>query len=422
VEKKMEQKNNYKKYYITAFVLYLNYFIHGIGVSILAQYKQQFAAQWGAKTLANGTYDVSSVVMVIAALGLGRLVALPFAGPLSDKIGRRTAALIGIGSYIIYFIGIAFSPNASVAYLFALMGGIANSFLDTGVIPACMEILVKSTGLASILTKLGVSLGQFTLPMMLGYVAANSMSYKTLFYVMPLLFVIIFILVAVMPMPKISAAKSAVGNKEESLLQKIKGIKFTPASVALILIGFTCTSTFQLWLNCIQEFAKSTGLKNPSIIQSYYSIGTITAVLITAALVGKFVNPVRFLFLYPLVAMIMLIIVYVVKTPQITLIGGFVVGYSAAGGVLQMAVATINDMFPTIKGTITSVIMIASSAANYAVLSTAGAITKAYGVNGPKYVLLLNIGITFVGVLLALYVNMSYSKATAKVNLSKAAM
>lgn len=407
----MEQKINYKKYYLTAFVLYLNYFIHGIGVSILAQYKQQFAAQWGAKLLSNGTYDVSSVVMVIAALGLGRLIALPFAGPLSDKIGRRASALIGIASYIIYLVGIAFSPNASVAYVCALAGGIANSFLDTGVIPACMEILVESTGLASILTKLFISVGQLGLPMMIGYIAANHMSYKTLFYVMAGLFVVIAFLVAIMPMPKTSLGNKAQ-EKEESLFQKIKSVKFTPTSIALILIGFTCTSTFQLWLNCIQEFAKSTGLKNPSVIQTYYSMGTIVAVILTALLVKQTIKPVRILVVYPLIAMIMLIIVYVVKTPQITLIGGFVIGISAAGGVLQLAVSTINDMFPKIKGIITSIIMIASSAANYAVLSVAGGITKSYGVNGPKYVLLLNIAITCVGVLLAIYVNMSYRKAS----------
>nr|WP_183279732.1 MFS transporter [Clostridium fungisolvens] len=410
---------NYKKYYITAFVLYLNYFIHGIGVSILAQYKQQFAAQWGAKLLANGTYDVSSVVMVIAALGLGRLVALPFAGPLSDKIGRRFSALIGISSYIIYLVGIALSPNASVAYLCALVGGIANSFLDTGVIPACMEILVESTGLASILTKLFISIGQLGLPMMIGYVAANHMSYKTLFFVMSALFIVIAILVSFMPMPK-SSSESNGQTKQESLFQKIRSVKFTPTSIALILIGFTCTSTFQLWLNCIQEFAKSTGLKNPSVIQSYYSIGTIVAVILTAVLVKQTIKPVRILVVYPLIAMIMLIIVYVVKTPQITLIGGFVIGFSAAGGVLQLAVSTINDMFPKIKGIITSIIMIASSAANYAVLSVAGALTKSFGVNGPKYVLLLNIGITFVGVLLALYVNMSYRKVSVEKNSARA--
>jgi predicted MFS family arabinose efflux permease len=225
------------------------------------------------------------------------------------------------------------------------------------------------------------------------------------------LFVVIAFLVAIMPMPKTSLGNKGQ-EKEESLFQKIKSVKFTPTSIALILIGFTCTSTFQLWLNCIQEFAKSTGLKNPSVIQTYYSMGTIVAVILTALLVKQTIKPVRILVVYPLIAMIMLIIVYVVKTPQITLIGGFVIGFSAAGGVLQLAVSTINDMFPKIKGIITSIIMIASSAANYAVLSVAGGITKSYGVNGPKYVLLLNIAITCVGVLLAIYVNMSYRKAS----------
>lgn len=402
------QKN--KAFYLTAFVLYLNYFIHGIGVSILGQYKQDFAAQWGAKMLEDGTYDVSAVVMVIAALGLGRLIALPFAGPLSDKLGRRTAALIGISSYIIYFVGIALSPTASVAYACALFGGIANSFLDTGVIPACMEILEGATGLASILTKLFISIGQLVLPFVLGTVAANELSYKTLFFVMPALFVVIGLLLAFMPMPKSSAVQTA-GGKEESLIARMKKIKFTPTSIALILIGFTCTATFQLWLNCNQELGKMVGLENPRMIQTYYSMGTICAVLITAALVKNTVKPIRFLVAYPLVATVMLAIIYVVKTPTIVLVGGFVIGYAAAGGVLQLAVATINDLFPTIKGTITSIIMIASSLANYSVLSVAGGITKAYGTQAPLYILMLNIGITTVGVILALYVNMSYAKA-----------
>ena len=81
--------NNNKKYYPTALALYLSYFIHGIGVSILGQYKQEFASMWNANLLADGSFDVSSVLVVSAALGLGRLISLPFAGPLSDKLGRR---------------------------------------------------------------------------------------------------------------------------------------------------------------------------------------------------------------------------------------------------------------------------------------------------------------------------------------------
>lgn len=37
---------NAKRFYPTAIALYFTYFIHGIGVSILGQYKQDFAGVW----------------------------------------------------------------------------------------------------------------------------------------------------------------------------------------------------------------------------------------------------------------------------------------------------------------------------------------------------------------------------------------
>lgn len=56
-------------------------------------------------------------------------VSLPFAGPLFDKLGRRISVLIGAASYVIFFIGIAFSPNIQVAYVAAVLGGIAIGIL-----------------------------------------------------------------------------------------------------------------------------------------------------------------------------------------------------------------------------------------------------------------------------------------------------
>lgn len=406
---KTTESINFKKYYPTAFIMYLSFFIHGIGVSILGQYKQNFAGQWGSEKLADGTFDVGSVLIVIAALGLGRLITLPISGPVSDKFGRKASALTGIVCYAVYFIGIVFSPNMYVAYAFAIIGGAANSFIDTGVIPACLEILVESSGLATILTKLAVSLGQLALPTMIGFVAANQLSFKSIFYLMAALIIIDGILIAFMPLPPMNSNVKK-GDKENSK------IKFTPASIALIAIGFTCTSTFQLWLNCNQEFGKMVGMADPSKIQSYYSSGTILAVLFTAFLVKRNVKAVKILVVYPAIAAIMLTIVYLVKTPAICLIGGFVIGFSAAGGVLQMATATANDMFPTNKGKITSIIMIASSLANYIILNIAGIITKNGGLNGPMYVILLNIAITVVGVLLALFVNIQYKQNKISLN------
>ena len=112
-----------KKYLPSALILYLNYFIHGVGCSILGQavIKEALAASWGVEAMA--------ITAISAALGLGRLIALPFAGPLSDKLGRRISTAIGSGSYAIYLIGLALAFNAGtnggyqIAYVCAIVGG-----------------------------------------------------------------------------------------------------------------------------------------------------------------------------------------------------------------------------------------------------------------------------------------------------------
>ena len=53
---------------------------------------------------------------------------------------------------------------------------------------------------------------------------------------------------------------------------KKEKMKFTPASIALICIGFTSSSTFMIWLNCNQELGKLYGLADPSKIQSFNSM------------------------------------------------------------------------------------------------------------------------------------------------------
>lgn len=392
---------NAKRFYPTAIALYFTYFIHGIGVSILGQYKQDFAGVWGADKLSDGTFDVSMVIAVIAALGLGRLLTLPISGPFSDKFGRKPSALIGVALYAVYFIGLAFAPNMYIAYAFAFVGGAANSFLDTAVTPSILEIFTKNGAIANMFTKFSISIGQFVLPFAIGMVAAANMSFRTLFVITMVLIVIDGLIIAFMPFPPMN---NNVGGEKA----KPEKMKFNATSWAIIGIGFTCTSTFQLWLNCNQELGKLYGMADPSKIQSFYSLGTMCAILITAVLVKKFILPVRILILYPAIATLMLLIIYIVQTPTICLIGGFVIGYAAAGGVLQLAVSTANEFFPTNKGKITSIVMISSSLANYIVLNVASYITKAGGIEGPKYVLLFNVAITVIGILLAIFVNMRY--------------
>ena len=382
-----------KKYLPSALILYLNYFVHGIGCSILSQQvvKEMLAQQWGLN-------DVMAVTSIAAALGLGRLISLPFAGPLSVKLGRRLSVLIGCASYVIFFVGIAFSPNTTVAYVAAVLGGIANSFLDTATYPAVAEIIYKYTGIATMGIKFFISVAQLLMPFFLGVAAGSSMSYLMLPLVAGIVIAVLGVLAIFAPFPAASES-----GKSESFIDNLKNAHFSIESVALILIGFTSTATFQLWLNCAQTFGKDVAgiaSESVSIMQTYYSAGTMVALVVTSLLITKF-KQVRFLVIYPAISAVMLVLVYLIKSPTICYIGAFVIGYAAAGGVLQMATAVVNDLFPKIKGTITSLVMIASSLCNYTILTAAAKMTA-------SGVIVMNIAITVIGVLLAVYVNARY--------------
>ncbi len=388
-----------KKFLPSALILYLNYFIHGIGCSILGQQvvKDRLAQQWGIG-------DVMAVTAVAAALGLGRLISLPIAGPLSDKLGRKASVVIGCACYVVFLLGIAFSPNMAIAYVAAVMGGIANSFLDTATYPAVAEIINKYTGIATMGIKFFISIAQLLMPFFLGLVAGSTMSYLMLPVVAGIAIGALGIIAIFAPFPTVEGT-----GAKESLLKNIKEAHFTVESIALILIGFTSTATFQLWLNCAQTFGKEIAgipAESVSMMQTYYSAGTMVALVVTSLLITKF-KQVRFLLIYPAISVLMLVLVYLVKTPTICFVGAFVIGYAAAGGVLQMATATVNDLFPKIKGTITSLVMIASSLCNYTILTAAAKMTA-------QGVIIMNIVITVIGVALALFVNMRYGKLAEK--------
>lgn len=399
-----------KKYYPTALALYITYFVLGIAASIMGHYKQEFAALWGAPLLSNGSYDVSSVVAVIAAIGLGRLIAFPFAGPLSDKLGRRLSALIGCALYAIFLLCVTYTKNLYLGYIMAIISGMANSFLDTSITPSCMEIFKEKGTIANIFTKLAISIAQFLLPFAIGFVAANALPFNLIFLATAAIIIIDGIALAFLPFPPYKKPAAATEGKPKEKM------KFTPSAVILVILGFTTSTTFMLWMNCNQELGLMYGLTNPSMIQTYYSVGIVVALFVNAALLNKGLKPASILIIYPCCALLTLIVVYFVHAPVMCLIGGFLMGYFAAGGVLQLVTAVANEMFPNNRGVITSIVMISSSLANYIVISIAGVLTRIGGANGPSLVLLFNMSITLIGIILAVCLKHFQKKEAAAVN------
>lgn len=393
----MNQTVDSRKYYPTALALYITYFVLGIAASIMGQYKQNFAAMWGAAALPDGNYDVSGVVAVIAAIGLGRLIAFPIAGPLSDRLGRRLSALIGCTLYAVFFLAVTFSPNLYVGYVLAVISGMANSFLDTSITPSCMEIFKEKGTIANIFTKLSISIAQFLLPFAISFVAVENLPFNTIFLATAVIIVVDGIFLAFLPFPPFERAVKGDKKKEK--------MRFTPAAIVLVCLGFTTSTTFMLWMNCNQELGALYGLADPSKIQSFYSVGIVLALFVSAALLKRNVEPAKILVAYPTVAFLTLGTIYFVQQPIMCLAGGFLLGFFAAGGVLQLVTAVANEMFPKNRGVITSIVMIASSIANYLTVSAAGILTRVGGTDGPRLVLLFNMAVTLVGILLALYLN-----------------
>ncbi len=394
----MNQTVESKRYYPTALALYITYFVLGVAATIMGQYKQNFAALWGAGVLPDGSYDVSGVVAVIAAIGLGRLIAFPVAGPLSDRLGRRLSALIGCGLYAVFLLTISYCPNLYLGYVLAIISGMANSFLDTSITPSCMEIFKEKGTIANIFTKLSISIAQFLLPFAIGFVAVKNLPFNLVFLGTAAIIIVDGIFLAFLPFPPFERTGKGTGEKREKM-------HFTPAAIVLVCLGFTTSTTFMLWMNCNQELGRLYGLADPSKIQSFYSVGIVLALFASAALLKRNVAPAKILVAYPSVALVTLVAIYFIRQPFMCLVGGFLLGFFAAGGVLQLVTAVANEMFPKNRGVITSIVMIASSLANYIVISVAGVLTRVGGTNGPRLVLLFNMAVTLVGILLALYLN-----------------
>ena len=392
-----------KKYYPTAFALYMTYFVLGVAGSIMGQYKQELAGLWGAQILADGTYDVSGVLAVIAALGLGRLIAYPFAGPISDRFGRRVPALVGCALYLIFFAAVCYTHSYALAYILGICSGAANGFLDVSITPSCMEIFKEKGTIANIFTKLSISIAQFLLPFAIGFVAAEALPFSTIFIFCAALIAVTGIALCFLPFPPFERVVKVKGQKKEHM-------KLSPSAVILIILGFTTSSTFMIWLNCYQELAISYGIADPSKVQSLYSIGIVLALFANAALLARGLKPSKILVIYPSCAAVTLAAALLIQQGWICYPAGFLMGFFAAGGVLQLVTSVAVEMFPRNRAVMTSIVMISSSIANYAVLSIAGALTSIGGANGPRLIMIFNIAITVVGIVLAVILNARFDK------------
>ena len=388
------------KYMPTALAMYINYFIHGMGAIILAQNIDFLMEQFNT--------NKAGVSYVISALGLGRLIVLFVSGILSDKYGRKPFILLGMGTYAIFMGGILVSTNVTMAFFFALLAGMANSFMDAGTYPALTECFPKASGSANVAIKAFISAGQFILPWMISFLIANDLYFGWTFIFCIAVFLINGIFIMKLSFPAFKAVENTKEVATEQKTEATEKANFWIEGICLILIGFTATATFQIIANWLPSFAREVAGVEQTVslkLISIYSTGSIVSVFVTSILVAKWIKQVRFTFVYPLISLIMLVVLWMFPSTITCIVAAFVIGFSAAGGVLQLALTSMSELFPSSKGKITGIVFTASSIASTVVPSITGILADI----NLSHVILFDIGVTALGVVLALIVNIRYN-------------
>ena len=380
------------KYVPTAAGLYLNYLIHGMGVLLITLNMANLQEQWGT--------DRAGVSIVISSLGIGKLATI-VTGFLSDRYGRKPFIYLGIVSYLIFFFGILLTKNIYMAYFFGILAGMANSFLDSGTYPALMESFPNSASRANVLIKAFVSAGQFLLPFIISLLIWANMWFGWSFIIAAALIVISGIYLIKMPFPdhrakKEIAEKSTAPTAQQPDASAMDMIIFT-------LYGYIGMATFYLvsqWLAQYGQFVAGIPYESAIKLLSIYTAGSLTCVFVTATFVKNVINSAVAMVLYTAISTISLLVVCLFPTPLIVTGFAFVIGFSAAGGVLQLGATIMAMSFPSGKGKATGIFYTAGSIASFTIPLITAKLSKI----SIASIMWFDLIIAIIGFVIALYI------------------
>jgi len=392
----MEQTRSYRPLCLS---LYLNYFVHGIGVLILAQNMDALAARWGS---------LADVMSVIGMLGIGRLIVLFVSGKLSDKYGRKPFVLLGMITYIAFFLGILVSPTTAVACVFGILAGIANSFLDAGTYPALIESYPESASTVTVLLKAFISAGQFLLPLFIGVLVMMNAWYGWSFIVVAVILALNFVIMLKMGFPAMNRVGNSDKNDASEAPVEAPKSKWYLEGICFVLYGYISQATFYLISQWLTKYGVAVA-QMPDLaarsLMSYYSIGSLACVFFTAFITKKGVRPITLLVVYTLISTLAIGGLYYYPSASLAPILSAVVGFSAAGGVMQLGLVMMTEMFPKGKGTMTGIFYTTGSIASFTIPVVTGYMADS-GINS---IMGLDAAIALAGFIVACIIYVRYN-------------
>ena len=398
---KLSVKRN--KYIPTISSLYVNYAFQGIAAIIVSQNMSVLRSQWGA--------SLSQVTLVLSAVGLGRILSINLAGIISDRLGRKPAVILGIISYIVFFLGLLYSPNYILGFIFSVFAGFGNAFLDTATYPVVVEAFdnrSKNSAL-SVLNKAFISMGQFVFPIIVRFMLNNDIYFGWTFLISALCMLINLLIVLRLPFPEVSHGKPVQTDLQSEPVSDYKptGAKFRVEGLALMVFSFVSVSLFNIFITWIPTFTQSAlGMKEADslIWVSAYSIFSFVSVFVTSFIVNRGIHVPRFMMFCTSITGTALGIMLLVPNYYTVLLATFCVGFFAAGGIWQLGLVVLLEFFPFKRGLLTSYYSLATSISVMGIPYLTGILAE----NNIQYVFLLIVILAFLGTLSLYFVYKRY--------------
>lgn len=391
----MITKNPYK---LTVISLYINYVIQGMAAIILSQNMMNLVAQMNT--------TVSQFSLVISAIGLGRILTLYSAGRISDKWSRKLVVVLGMFSYVLFFSGILWSQNLYMGIFFALFAGAANALLDTGTYPTLLEAMPDLFDSVSVLNRAFISIGQLILPIIVSLTIVNDLYFGISFlFCLVILALNLVVMMRYVPFPTMNNDLKLKTNKQ-SYQGTISNFSRYLAGSCLVLFGFTSVSTFNIFVTWIPHVAKQVIGMGPAVsvgLVSLYSVFSFISVILTSMLVKKWMKPIHLILVYTTASCITLIALAFFPSVMTAYLAAIGIGFFATGGIWQLGLTTLLELFPVNKGVITSY---------YSFLTSCSVMIIPYvtGQLAVENIMKFNSLITFIGVVLALVIVMCVKK------------
>lgn len=371
-------KNN--KYNFTAILLWMTYFCHGIQAIIISQNADFFANKWGV--------EAAAVFAVIAWTGLGKISFLTFSGSLSDKVGRKPLIVIGLIGFVIMFGSFLVANNLWMANILAFIGGAMTSLYDGAINPALFEMYPENKSTASIFSKAFISISSMLYPLLVAFLVSHKMAIEIGIMVPFILSIIVLagVLIARFPDNDIRKEEKVSAREAIKILESRQSVvpttteektvtgrltaNFAVDGVILSAFAFTIYSTFYLFQQASKLYAQNVihmSETSAASVTSYYQLGGLIATIVFSIMMARGIRDIALLVISPIFAGLAGLLVYFVPTAATLTIAGIVIGFFAAGGLLQMGNAVLNQFFDKNKGRNTSIYYFVMALGSYIV-------------------------------------------------------